>query len=55
VASALAAGGDVAATFDALRRSCPERREFEHFRVVGPCGPELARDLRRLGFAVADR
>jgi erythronate-4-phosphate dehydrogenase len=55
MAAALAVGGDPATAFDALRRSCPERREFEHFRVVGPCGPELARDLRRLGFAVADR
>lgn len=52
MANALAAGGDVAATFDALRRSGSERREFEHFRVVGDCGPGLARDLRRLGFAV---
>ncbi len=45
------AGDDLARAFDALRRSCPERREFSHFRVAG-ADPALAAELRLLGFAV---
>lgn len=52
MAAALARGGAPGAAFDALRRNCPERREFEHYRVLGDCTPETARDLRLLGFAV---
>lgn len=52
MAAALAAGGDVAQTFDALRRNCPERREFGHFEVTAT-DPALAAELRQLGFAVA--
>ena len=53
MAAALAAGADIGQTFDALRRSCPERREFGHFEVA-TADAALAADLCRIGFAVAD-
>lgn len=52
MAAALAGAADIGRAFDALRRSCPERREFGHFEVATG-DPVLAADLRRLGFAVA--
>ena len=52
MAAALARGTDIAAAFDRLRRTSPERREFGHFRV-DPAGDEsLTADLLRLGFQV---
>ncbi len=52
MARVLAGGSAIGTAFDALRRSCPERREFEHFRVISGVGPKIGRDLRALGFAV---
>lgn len=52
MAAALAGAPAPGAAFDALRRNCPERREFEHYRVLADCAPEIARDLRLLGFSV---
>ncbi|GMU45618.1 MAG: erythronate-4-phosphate dehydrogenase [Porticoccaceae bacterium] len=52
MAAALAVADDIGRAFDALRRSCPERREFGHFEVATG-DPALAADLRRIGFAVA--
>ena len=52
MAAALAQASAPGAVFDTLRRNCPERREFSHYRVLGDCTPEIARDLRLLGFAV---
>lgn len=51
MATALAAAADIGRAFDALRRGCPERREFSHFEVAAGT-PALAADLRRIGFAV---
>lgn len=52
MAAALASGADVAAAFDRLRRTSPERREFGHFRVDPAGDAALAADLRCLGFQV---
>jgi len=52
--SVIDAGDDseVARVFDGLRKTCPARREFSHYRVRGLRGEALARDLKVLGFNV---
>ncbi|TNE80325.1 MAG: 4-phosphoerythronate dehydrogenase [Gammaproteobacteria bacterium] len=50
---ALLGGGDVAAAFDRLRKSYPQRREFHHYCARGVSDARLAAQLAALGFSAA--
>ncbi|MGE3297588.1 MAG: DUF3410 domain-containing protein, partial [Porticoccaceae bacterium] len=52
MAAAMASGAAIAEVFDRLRRTSPERREFDHFQIAVAGNDPLAADLRRLGFRV---
>lgn len=46
---------EIGRAFDQLRKTCPTRREFSHYRVVGVADKVLAQDLGTLGFDVSQR
>ncbi|MBQ0799876.1 MAG: erythronate-4-phosphate dehydrogenase [Porticoccaceae bacterium] len=57
--TALAAEGvrgnaEIGRAFDLLRKTCPARREFSHYRITGAVDKALAQDLSALGFEVSE-
>ena len=45
---------EVGRAFDLLRKTCPARREFSHYRITGAVSDRLTQDLSALGFDVSE-
>ncbi|MEH6638875.1 MAG: 4-phosphoerythronate dehydrogenase [Porticoccaceae bacterium] len=45
---------EIGRAFDLLRKTCPARREFSHYRITGAVDKALAQDLSALGFEVSE-
>lgn len=50
----LAEGTNVSKEFDDLRKSCPKRLEFQHYRIKGSLARVLTHNLRALEFNLAN-
>jgi hypothetical protein len=44
--------GDISAEFDALRKNCPKRYEFNRYHLTKNTENSLAQNLRKIGFKI---